>query len=122
MTAGLGRTYRYLRAGGEPTYPFGFGLSYTSWRYGQMHISSTETQISSTETRASLASPGAPAEGTGCMYGEDDALQLRLNLSNTGGADGAEVAQLYPDPNPNPNPKAVTLTLTLTLTLALTLT
>ena len=91
MTGGLGRTYRYLRAGDEPPYPFGFGLSYTSWRYGQMHISSSET-------RASPAARGAPAEGTGCMYGEDDALTLRLNLSNTGGVDGAEVAQLYAGP------------------------
>ena len=38
------------------------------------------------------------------MYDEDDAITLRLDLSNTGGVDGAEVAQLYANPNPNPNP------------------
>ena len=30
---GLGRTYRYFR--GEPLYPFGYGLSYTTYQYGK---------------------------------------------------------------------------------------
>ncbi len=34
-----GRTYRYMK--GEPLYPFGFGLSYTSFRYGGLELSST---------------------------------------------------------------------------------
>ena len=32
-----GRTYRYMTA--EPLYPFGFGLSYTSFSYSNMHLS-----------------------------------------------------------------------------------
>jgi beta-glucosidase len=35
----IGRTYRYMN--GEPLYPFGFGLSYTSFRYGALELAST---------------------------------------------------------------------------------
>ncbi len=32
-----GRTYRYMNA--EPMYPFGFGLSYTSFKYADLSLS-----------------------------------------------------------------------------------
>lgn len=34
MKAGLGRTYRYFK--GQPVFPFGHGLSYTSFEYGDL--------------------------------------------------------------------------------------
>jgi beta-glucosidase len=63
-----GRTYMYFKH--EPLYPFGFGLSYTRFRYSGLHISS----------------PTLPADGS---------IDIRLNVSNTGARDGEEVVQLY---------------------------
>jgi len=89
MTAGKGRTYRYLAPEAEPLYPFGFGLSYTRWRYGPLRL---------------VPGPGRPAAGSGSGSGsgsgvarvhEGETVQLALNLSNVGGVGGAEVAQLY---------------------------
>ncbi|MFT3738529.1 MAG: glycoside hydrolase family 3 C-terminal domain-containing protein [Breznakibacter sp.] len=53
-----------------PQYPFGFGLSYTTFG-----ITDVKTQ-----------SPG---------YGQADQIDLSLNLKNTGSVDGAEVVQVY---------------------------
>ncbi len=63
-----GRTYRYFR--GTPLYPFGHGLSYTSFAYPAATLS------------ASSVSAG---EGVG----------LSITLSNTGDRDGDEVVQVY---------------------------
>ena len=59
-----GRTYRYFR--GEPLYPFGYGLSYTSFSYGQAKVA------------------GKPA-----------AMTLTVPVTNTGKRDGEEVVQVY---------------------------
>lgn len=61
------RTYRYFQ--GEPRYPFGFGLSYTSFAYDQVECAS--------------------AVKTG------DQIQMSAMVKNTGKRDGDEVAQLY---------------------------
>jgi beta-glucosidase len=62
-----GRTYQYFN--GTPLYPFGFGLSYTHFRYSRL------------QTGAAL-----PANGS---------LDVSLDLSNVGDRDGDEVVQLY---------------------------
>jgi beta-glucosidase len=67
-TDGLGRTYQYFT--GTPTYPFGYGLSYTSFAYS--HI------------RADRSS--ADADGT---------VNVSLDVTNTGTRPGTTVAQLY---------------------------
>ena len=101
MTGGLGRTYRYLSTDAEPLYPFGYGLSYTRWRYSGLRASPTASvaSVAASSSVASVASSsaarGMPGKGTACMYGEDDAVVLRLNLTNAGEVDGAEVASLY---------------------------
>jgi len=61
------RTYRYFT--GEPLYPFGFGLSYTTFKYGKLKISKTVNQ------------------------GEE--LKVTVNVTNTGKTEGEEVVQLY---------------------------
>ncbi|HEY8388985.1 MAG TPA: glycoside hydrolase family 3 N-terminal domain-containing protein [Parasegetibacter sp.] len=63
-----GRTYRYFN--GNVQYPFGFGLSYTSFDY------TWEKQ---------------PAE----LKSVDDTLSFSVRVSNTGSVNGDEVAQLY---------------------------
>jgi beta-glucosidase len=62
------RTYRY--ASWEPLFPFGFGLSYTTFEYRQL----------------SLAKAAITA-GT--------ALDFKVTLANTGAATGEEVVQVY---------------------------
>lgn len=65
-----GCTSYYLDAGDGPLYPFGYGLSYTTFDYGKPVISSTEI---------------AP----------DGSLTATCRVTNTGSREGAEVAQLY---------------------------
>ena len=62
-----GRTYRYFE--GTPLYPFGYGLSYTTFSYGGLSVP--------TEVVA-----GSP-------------LVAEVTLTNTGSRAGDEVAQLY---------------------------
>ncbi|MEP6989506.1 MAG: glycoside hydrolase family 3 C-terminal domain-containing protein [bacterium] len=63
-----GRTYRFF--GGTPLYPFGHGLSYTTFRYSRLHTS--------TPTLAG-----------------DGALVVSVDVTNTGRRGGDEVVQLY---------------------------
>ncbi|MBN2167127.1 MAG: glycoside hydrolase family 3 C-terminal domain-containing protein [Marinilabiliaceae bacterium] len=62
-----GRTYRYYK--GEPLYPFGYGLSYTTFSYSNIIIPKT------------------------IKAGED--IKISVTITNTGGKAGDEVAQLY---------------------------
>jgi beta-glucosidase len=66
-----GRTYRYYT--GTPVYPFGAGLSYTSFRYTPLQIKPVD---------------GAPENG----------VTVTTEISNTGAREGDEVAQLYLTP------------------------
>jgi beta-glucosidase len=61
------RTYRYFS--GKPLYSFGYGLSYTTFNYGQ------------------LQAPASAKKGT--------AIPVSVQLTNTGKMDGEEVIQLY---------------------------
>ncbi len=63
-----GRTYRYLTE--EPLYPFGYGLSYTSFSYRNLSLS-----------KGSIL-PG-------------ESVRVRVEVENTGKLAGEEVAQLY---------------------------
>ncbi|MBL0310581.1 MAG: glycoside hydrolase family 3 C-terminal domain-containing protein [Bacteroidetes bacterium] len=64
-----GKTYRYFD--GEALYPFGYGLSYTSFIY----------------------SPLAPKGGT--ITASKPVAKISVNVKNTGTRDGEEVVQLY---------------------------
>jgi beta-glucosidase len=63
-----GRTYRYMTA--EPLYPFGFGLSYSHFKYSELQLDQPTLAIG-------------------------DALNVSLTLTNSGASDSAEVAQFY---------------------------
>ena len=67
-TGGLGRTYQFFT--GTPTYPFGYGLSYTNFGYSPAIVDK------STVT----------ADGT---------VDVSFTVTNTGTVSGAAVAQLY---------------------------
>jgi beta-glucosidase len=61
------RTYRYFT--GTPLYPFGFGLSYTTFKYEGLETPATSTT--------------------------NDDLSLKVKVKNTGKMDGDEVVQVY---------------------------
>ncbi len=62
-----GRTYRFIDA--EPLYPFGFGLSYTDFRYSGLDL-------------AKSVRAGEP-------------IEAKFTLKNAGKRDGCEIVQLY---------------------------
>jgi beta-glucosidase len=63
-----GRTYMYFK--GQPLYPFGYGLSYTTFAYSNLRVS-----------RATLAANGS--------------VTVSVEVKNTGQRAGDEVVQLY---------------------------
>ena len=68
MTAAPGRTYRYATR--PPLYPFGYGLSYASFEFGDLHV--------------------APAIVAPCGN-----ASVSVRVTHTGGPASAEVVQLY---------------------------
>lgn len=66
----LGNRSFYLDAGSEPLYPFGYGLSYTTFEYSNIKLSSSELK-------------------------KNDILKVSFDLKNTGKYAATEVAQLY---------------------------
>ena len=66
----LGNTSFYLDSGKDPLFPFGFGLSYSTFEYSDMTLSSATI----------------PMNGT---------LTIKAELKNTSNINGTEVAQLY---------------------------
>jgi beta-glucosidase len=63
-----GRTYRYFT--GEALYPFGYGLSYSSFDYAPPEVSSASVRA-------------------------DEAVTVSVDVTNTGAMDADEVVQLY---------------------------
>jgi beta-glucosidase len=61
---------RYIDVSPEPLFPFGFGLSYTSFEYSDLQLSSKE-------------------------YKTDDNIIVSVNVKNTGKYNGTEVVQVY---------------------------
>jgi beta-glucosidase len=61
---------RYLDISNEPLYPFGYGLSYTSFRYSDIKLNKTS-------------------------FNSTDKIIASVDITNTGSYDGEEVVQLY---------------------------
>lgn len=66
----LGNTSHYLDAGFLPAYPFGYGLTYASFEYADLH---TDKQ----------------------SYGMGDTVRVSFKLTNTGSKKASEVVQYY---------------------------
>jgi beta-glucosidase len=64
------RTYKYVDDNGLPLFPFGFGLSYTSFRFDHLAVK-------------------APAPGS------NEEILITADVTNIGDREGEEVAQLY---------------------------
>ena len=64
----VGRTYRYMQD--TPLFPFGYGLSYTTFSYGKVVLDKSEVTAGQT-------------------------LKLTVPVTNTGKRDGEEVVQVY---------------------------
>ena len=60
----------YLDIDNDPLYPFGYGLSYTTFRYGEPRIDRTTMTA-------------------------DGAVKVSVDVTNTGSCDGCEIVQLY---------------------------
>jgi beta-glucosidase len=63
-----GRTYRYFS--GEPLYPFGYGLGYTTFAYGRPELGKASVKAG-------------------------DTVDVSIDVRNSGSRDGDEVVQLY---------------------------
>ena len=64
------RGHKYVDDDGQPLFPFGFGLSYTSFRYDHLAVQAP--------------APGSHAD-----------VRVTVDVTNTGDKEGHEVAQLY---------------------------
>ncbi len=60
----------YLDVSNDPLYPFGYGLSYTSFQYSELSLNKTKIK-------------------------PNERLRVKLTISNTGNFDGEETVQLY---------------------------
>ena len=63
-------TSNYIDERNEPVYPFGYGLSYTTFTYDNLRVSSDKMN-------------------------ENDTIEVTVNVTNSGNYDGKEVVQLY---------------------------
>lgn len=82
--------YRYFDANNiSVRYPFGHGLSYTTFTYGNLSVATKDEQA--------LASryPTGPVTLGGQRDLFEEVMQITTSLRNTGKVTGAEVAQLY---------------------------
>jgi len=67
-----GRTYMYYNGSSKPSYPFGYGLSYTTFAYSNLKIIDKKRS-----------------------YSPDETVKVSFDVKNTGSVAGKEVTQLY---------------------------
>ena len=75
-----GRTYRYFR--GEPLFPFGYGLSYTTFEFDNLHVDRSEVEVGGQ-------------------------VSVSADVTNTGDQSGDEIVQLYVRQRAAPPPRPI---------------
>jgi beta-glucosidase len=71
LSEGIFMGYRHFdKSAVKPMFPFGFGLSYTTFAYSNASVDKTE-------------------------FTANDMLKVKVEITNTGKYDGAEIVQLY---------------------------
>ena len=88
FTEGVLIDYKYFDARGiTPRYEFGFGLSYTTFEFSNLQVSSLANGIA--------AYPSGAIEQGGAVDLWETLVTVTATVMNTGQKSGAEVAQLY---------------------------
>ncbi|KAI9038862.1 beta-glucosidase [Aspergillus affinis] len=90
FTEGLYIDYRaFDRKEITPRFEFGFGLSYTTFKYSDLHVKSTGNSTSA------LVDPSIAVVQGGHPELWDTLFEVTASITNTGDVAGSEVAQLY---------------------------
>ena len=90
FTEGVHIDYRYFDANNVSVrYPFGHGLSYTTFEYGKISAAKTDNATSVSKYPTGRLGLGGPKD----LF--DDVVSISFTLKNTGDVAGAEVAQVY---------------------------
>lgn len=97
---GLHIDYRHFdQADIEPRFEFGYGLSYTTFKYSHIAVRNTQSKLAvRASAKASHATAGALVPARGSSQTEelyDDVVKVTFKIHNTGEFDGHEVPQLY---------------------------
>jgi beta-glucosidase len=75
---------RYIDEQNSPQFPFGYGLSYTSYRYGDLKLERTQLSAKALNEQLQKSERSAGA-----------ALSVNAEITNTGTRGGVETVQLY---------------------------
>lgn len=79
-----GKQRDYMDFPSEPLYPFGYGLSYTTFEYSGLKIEKLSSSAVGMTSDNGLMMDASPA-----------VAKVTVNVKNTGSRDGSEVVQLY---------------------------
>lgn len=92
FSEGVYLDYRYFDTQNKSvSYPFGHGLSYTTFDYASSSVAATVTNATALSSK--YPTGALTLGGQADLW--DDVVSVTASISNTGARDGAEVAQLY---------------------------
>ncbi|EJD05237.1 uncharacterized protein FOMMEDRAFT_81241, partial [Fomitiporia mediterranea MF3/22] len=87
--------YRFFDANNiEPRFEFGFGLSYTTFAYSNLHVSEVQGEFASASVSNAWkgGNPGPGGEGSSvALWLHEPAYKVTFTVRNTGGVAGTEV-------------------------------